>query len=278
MANDWLDLLPTIVRTPIAVYTRRADINRWWKQLLVWAGSGATNVVVTGAAGSGKTTFALSLHGQIREYEWSDPKVSNSVERHAISLGDWTRIFSVIPGQGIRDRELGLTEAFQKHGSLEGVIHLVDFGFTTIRTDVAMCKLIESGVNSTQKVREFNMENELQEFRRICDSIVNSVTNGRGPKWLIIAVNKADLFLENLEQAKMYYHPEGDGKFAVEVNKLLMRVGTDQLICKVIPLCSNLKPFEWNGYITNPMLKTFDEPQNYLRNLVAILSEVSNGK
>lgn len=273
---DWTDFLPTLVRMPITVYQNKKNINKWWKKLLVWSGKGQTNVVVTGAAGSGKTVFTTSLHGEIKDHEWENPVTSTAVERNAITLGDWTKIFSVLPGQHIAAREVGLHEAFNKHNGLDGVVHIVDFGYTTSRSDVASSKLIESGVDTIEKVRDYNLQNELIEFKGVCNLIANACANERGPKWLIIAVNKADLYLEELDKAKNYYHRDGMGPFVEEITSLIQRVGTNRLLLRTVPICPKPKPFEWNNQKKIPELKSFEEPTDYMKNFVAIVSEVSN--
>ncbi len=275
---DWTDLLPTVIRTPITVYQNKAQINKWWKKLLIWADKGDTNVVVTGAAGAGKTVFTTSLHGEIKDLDWVEPTTSTGVERQAVSLGDWTKIFSVIPGQDIAARGVGLNEAFNCHNGLDGVVHVVDYGYTTSRSEVAAQVLIERGVGSIQDVRDYNLQQELEEFKKVCELIANAWVNNRGPKWLIIAVNKADLYFDQLDHAKRYYHLDGASLFVDEIKRLLQRVGSNHLKCRVVPICPKPKPFEWNNIKVMPQLKTFDEPTIYMKNFVHIVVEVSNGK
>lgn len=273
---DWTDLLPTAIRAPIGVYQNKEIINKWWKNLLVWADKGETNVVVTGAAGAGKTVFTTSLHGEIKDHEWEEPSNSTGVERSAVTLGDWTKIFSVIPGQNIAAREIGINEAFHTHSGLDGVVHVVDFGYTVSRSEVASSKLIEGGIDTIAKVRDYNLQSELEEFKKVCNLIINARANGRGPKWLIVAVNKADLYLEELEQAKSYYHKDGTGPFVEEIKTLLGRVGTEHFKFRTVPVCPKPKPFEWNNHKIKPQLESFEEPTNFMKNFVEIVSEVSD--
>ncbi|WP_288878055.1 hypothetical protein [uncultured Citrobacter sp.] len=275
---DWTDLLPTAVRAPIAIYKNKSNLNRWWKKLLVYIGTGDTNVVVTGGAGAGKTVLTTCHHGEVKDHEWKEPDASTMVERKAITVGEWTKVFSVVPGQDIHAREVALNEAFHKHSNLEGVVHVVDYGYTTIRASVVREKLVKSGIDTIQAIRDYNLGLELEEFKRVCDLIANACANGRGPKWIIIAVNKADLFLPELDQAKEYYHPDGSGPFVETLNRLMTRVGSNHLKCRVIPVCPKPKPYEWAGKMLKPALVTYAEPADYMKNFVSIMAEVSSGK
>lgn len=273
---DWTDLLPTVVKAPITIYQNKSHLHQWWKRLLVYAGRGDTNVVVTGAAGSGKSVLTLCHHGEVKDREWKDPGTSTTVEKKAISVGEWTKIFTVVPGQEILAREAALDEAFNKHKNLEGVLHVVDFGYTSVRSSVSEQKLRDKGYETLDSIRAYNLERELEEFKKVANLIATACAAGRGPKWLTIAVSKADLYFDKLEQAKMYYYPEGDSQFVDELNKLLKRVGSNNLKCRVVPVCPKPKPYVWGDTKISPQLVTFDEPANYMQNFIGILAEVSN--
>ncbi|HFG2121742.1 TPA: GTPase domain-containing protein [Vibrio cholerae] len=274
--SDWTDFLPTAVSAPIKVYQNQSLITKWWKKLLVHIDKGNTNVIVTGAAGAGKTVLTMCLHGEVKDHEWEEPQSSKSVEKEAISIGDWTKIFTVIPGQDMKEREIALNESFNKHQDLDGVIHVVDFGYTTIRSSVAESQMIESGTDSIAAIRDFNLNKELEEFKRLSDWIVNANANGRGPNWLVIAVNKADLYLDDLDDAKAYYHPDGSGPFKELLDSLMKRVGSNALTVKVVPVCPKPKPFTWGEEKVLPKLVSFEEPTEYMKNFVSMVAEASS--
>ncbi|WP_261881497.1 GTPase domain-containing protein [Vibrio coralliirubri] len=273
--TEWTMLL-SAVKAPYSVYKNWGTINKWYKKLLVWANKGETNVVVTGAAGAGKTELTNCLHGEIKNHDYQEPKTSQLVERHAISIGEMTRIYSVIPGQDIAAREQGLNEAFNKHKGLEGVVHLVDYGFTTNRSTVVEEALIADGVETIEQIREYNRKNELDEFKRVCDRIAASISDKKGPKWLVIAVNKSDLYLDTLNDAQRYYDLNGSSLFVDEISKLQKRVGTQNLKCYVVPVCTRAKPFIWNNIEVTPKLETFQESTILMRNLVQTIAEADN--
>lgn len=49
--------------------------------MLVFIGTGDTNVVVTGGAGAGKTVLTTCHHGEVKDQEWEEPNASTMVEK-----------------------------------------------------------------------------------------------------------------------------------------------------------------------------------------------------
>ncbi len=97
--EDWDDILPKTIKVPLTVYKHRHEIQKWWTKLIVLAGKGDTNVVVTGRATVGKSVLTAQLHGEASAIAYVLPQPSTSVETEAIQLGEWTKIVRVIPGQ-----------------------------------------------------------------------------------------------------------------------------------------------------------------------------------
>lgn len=279
--SDWTDMLPSVVKAPITIYKNKQLIHKWWKKLQVYVGMGKTNILVTGAAGAGKTVLATCYHGEVRDMDWEDPETSTGIENLPITIGEWTQIVTVLPGQDIKSRSIGLSNALHKGTSIEGVIHVVDFGFTTIRSDFSQKVSIEAGIETIEALRKTNLEQELIEFKKICEHIKTARNNGNGPKWLVIAVNKADLYLDELDEAKKYYHKDGIGPFVDELKSLIATIGQHNIVCKTIPVCPKPKPYSWNGVEIKPQLTTFKEPSEYMCNFSSIIaktsSEVTNG-
>ncbi|MCQ1056919.1 hypothetical protein LRP52_02390 [Photobacterium sp. ZSDE20] len=273
---DWTDLLPTALRAPVMAYQNKSQLHEWWKRLLVYAGRGDTNVVVTGVAGAGKSVLTLCQHGEVKDHEWEEPGTSTEAEKKAITVGEWTQIFTVVPGQEIAAREAALDEAFNKHKNLEGVVHVVDWGFTSVRSSVTEQKLRDAGYDTLEALRDYNLQRELEEFKKVANLIATACATGRGPKWITIAVSKADLYFDKLDDAKMYYYPEGSSPFVNELNSLIKRVGSNNIKCRVVPVCPKPKPYVWGETKVSPQLITFDEPANYMKNFISILAEVSH--
>ncbi|MGE6447933.1 hypothetical protein [Pseudoalteromonas tetraodonis] len=273
--SDWTDMLPSAVKTPITIYKNKKFLHKWWKRLQVSAGMGQTNILITGAAGAGKTVLATCYHGEVKDMEWEEPETSNDIENLPITIGEWTQIVTVLPGQDIKARSIGLTKTLHRGTSIEGIIHVVDFGYTSIRSEFSQKASVESGIETIDDLRKVNLERELTEFKKICEHIKTANNNGNGPKWLVIAVNKADLYLDELDDAKKYYHQDGQGPFVEELKSLIGNIGKQNIVCKTIPVCPKPKPYTWNGVEITPQLTTFKEPSEYMRNFSSIIAKTS---
>lgn len=248
--EKWSDIAPSFIRVPITAYKYRTTIQKWWKKALAYANRGNTNVVVLGRSNVGKSVMMAYLYGESNDMSWKLPKeASNEVEVGTLTLGAWTKLIRVIPGQGFAKRFKGLNEAFNKHENLEGVIYVVDWGYTDQRDPVAKNIYIEDDkIDSIDKLRELNLSEELQDFRTVCNKIKEAFAIGKAPKWLLIVANKADLFFDEneLNKAQNYYHPKGQSPFSKIIQELLEQVGEQNLKCASLPLCSYEKSLEWN--------------------------------
>jgi hypothetical protein len=206
----------TTGRIAYFTYTKRQLIQEYWKKLWVWVGKCQTNVLVLGAAGAGTSVLVASWNGEANKSEWQPPGPSSSAETSPITIGDWTKVVRVLPGQMSEQRELGLAEAFQVHQELEGIIYVVDWGYTTIRDNAAKLLLQNNGLTTIEAIRKRHLADELTEFRRVLSHIRTSFATKKRPKWLAIALNKVDLYSNRLAEAELYYHPDGDSEFAKE--------------------------------------------------------------
>ena len=213
-------------------------------------GKGNTNIVITGRSSVGKTVLHSRMRGITEDYAYEIPEIpSRDVESSVVTVKDWSQIVRVIPGQGIQERYLGLYEAFSSHDDLDGVVYVVDWGFTQVRDTVVERKMIEDGIDSIAKIRQFNLDREVEDFAIICSKIKENFARCRRPKWLLIAVNKADLFMEDLDQAKKYYHPTSVSQFTTLLGDLQDSVGSQNLRCGSVPVSSSIKN-RWNKRIT----------------------------
>jgi len=274
----WSDIIPSVLRVPLAVHRHRKLIQKWWTHLSAKSGLLAkTDVVVTGRSAVGKTVLSSKLHGMASDINWELPGPSTDVETNVIPLGDWSDIVRVIPGQSSLQRAEGLHEAFNSHKSLRGVIHVVDWGYTPERQAVIVEKRIkEDKLISVDDWREHNLPIEVQEFSKVCEKIRESYARCGSPTWLIVAVNKADLFTKNLDCAQKYYHPQGNSDFSQNVQKLLSDIGNLSFKVKIVPVSSWDRDFSWNGEIVKSNIGGTDASRALFRNFVRSVAEIDS--
>ncbi len=195
----------------------------------------------------GKSVLSARLHGEAGNLDWKLPDTSNDIERKAIQLGEWTKIVTATPGHTSEERDKAFHEAFSKHQDLEGVLYVTNWGYTSVRDNTIREKLIkEDGIDNIQKLREYNLNNELKDFEQVCIRIREAHACGRGPSWLAIAVNKADLFFQEIDEVQKYYHPSSNSSFTKSIHKMLDYIGKNNIKCISLPVCSYEEDFTWN--------------------------------
>lgn len=248
--DNWSDIVPSIIRVPMYAYKYRYFIQKMWTKLFVAAGGGNTNVLIAGRPTAGKSVLSASLHGEARNISWQLPPTSSDVEKKAIQLGHWTKVVTVIPGHTSEERDKAFHEAFSVHEDLEGVIYVANWGFTHVRDETIAKKMIEEdGVETIEQLREYNLKKELRDFEQVCARIREAHACKRGPTWLAIAVNKADLFYKDLDAAQKYYHPLATSQFTEIMNDMVNYVGKNNIHCVSMPICSYEEDFVWNGHV-----------------------------
>ncbi len=274
----WSEIVPTVLRIPISAYKHRHRIVDWWKRLVVAAGKGRTEIVVTGHSASGKSLLTCRMRGVTEDLMWDPPALSRDIETSIIEVGKWAQIVRIIPGQGSQERDLGLHEAFSTHENLNGVIHVVDYGYTPQRDTAVRKDLIERyGYDTLEKIRMYNLQIELEEIKFVFNRIHESINRCGHPLWLLVAVNKADLFTTKIDEAQRYYHPVLDSAFTSILHDLLKKVGSDNIICDVVPVSSWDADFEWNGEVVPSNIGGTSASRAMMRNFIQMLSALSEG-
>lgn len=275
--DSWTDLVPTVIKPVVYAYKYRKFIQDYWKRAQVKVGLGKPSVIVTGRAGVGKSVLASHYHGEANSLDWSEPGTSLDVEIKPITIGDWTKIVAVIPGQNSVERARALDEALNQSNDLDGVIHVVDWGYTSIRESAVKKDMIErAGIDTVDKIRAHNMQLELNDFDSMLEKLTMAIANKRGPKWLVIAVNKIDLFERDLSEAEDYYHPECNSVFADKIKSLYENVGKQNIKVISLPVCSMPEPFEWNGQTVSAQIDSISKQRNYLRVFIDKVSALQN--
>lgn len=271
--SDWTDIIPSFARAPLLAYNHRHAIQEYWKKLMAATDVGHTQIVITGRAGAGKSVLRDRLLDIVAKRNWEDPGFSTKVETHAIRVGEWHKIVRVIPGQEERSHHDGMKEAFSSHDDLEGVIHVVDWGFTLVRNATIQKKMIdEDKIATLKQLRELNMKAEVDYFRMVCKRVAEYAHTRNKRLWLLLAATKADLYLDELGAAQRYYHPELNGYFKDVLSAATKGVG---IRVGAAPICGIREDFCWNTETHRPKLTTTSAETALSRNFVTELVKLS---
>lgn len=255
-------------------YKGRDDAKDAWSRVF-----GKKRIVFTGLSGVGKSVLLDFLTGKGFEQGYQPPKPSQSVEKGKLSKRlktDKPRMaISVLPGQDDFPRLQGLDEIFLGKKGVDGVIHVVSNGFIDERSSVAKSSLIkESGLETIEQFRQYQLKKELTDLDETCEIIRKSIHKHQKPKWLLVAVTKADLFYDKLDEAREYYSPSSKSKFAKRLKELQIQVGTDNFRWETVPVCTWLDDFEWNNEKQPSVLKV-DERDHFIANFAAEMANYS---
>lgn len=275
MPIEWYTPVTYAVRAVKAGYENRHAIQSYWTRAKAHLDMGKTQILITGAPSAGKTILSGQMHGKARALYYDNPGASFKVETDAIKLGEWTRLVRVLPGQ-VSLRASGELEAFSANDSLEGVVHVVNWGFSSPRDPAVQASLVgRDGIRTIDQLREYNKTVELEALRADLDNIRRLHHAHRRPKWMIIAVNKVDLFPGELDKALLYYHKEGVGPFASAIKSLEADLGAANFKIYTIQVCANEENFAYNGEVVVSGLERGAKDE-MLRNFVNSVSHVAD--
>ncbi|WP_158680869.1 hypothetical protein [Micropruina glycogenica] len=145
---------------------------------------------------------------------------------------------TTVPGQDGRVRHALLEELFGSQTILDGVIHVVANGFDHIWPVTA--DAVAAGVTPFDRPTLIarNRAQEVRAFDDICSRIQGKhyMTPNAAPKWLLVIVNKVDLYWSEIEAARNRYYIHGDSDFSSIARELLQRVGTNRLQYRMLPV------------------------------------------
>lgn len=244
---EWTTAASFTARTSINAFKHRFFLQEWWKKALAHFDIGSTEILVTGRPNVGKTILVKQLEGSARQVNFELPNESFTVENDAVRFGNKTKLLRTLPGQTSLVRLKGINTTFHENTNLIGIIHTVDFGFTIPRDSTIRKSLLEeSNINTIQKLREYNLVNEIDELLKLTTNIEQSIVRQQSPKWLLIAVNKTDLYKDELDDALDFYHPLGKSAFSRELQRMQANIGKNHFPIYVAATCSHKENFIWN--------------------------------
>lgn len=277
--GSWSDLLGP-AKIPFTLYKHRKWIHEWGLRGVhaVKKDFLDTRVVIIGRAAVGKTVLYDRMRGAVNDFNWKEPAASIEVESDIIKVGHWAKVVRVIPGDTSRERDLGLNKAFNDNPKLEGVIYVVDWGYTRPREQVDVERLIANrGIDTVEKLRAYNLALEQDDLEMMCERIRSLHAQHRRPKWFLIAATKADLNVNALNEMKAYYHPKLDTDFTrILKDRLLHPRGLDSIRHAAVPVSGMREPFEWNGTIVPSQITSDAQFRQLQQAFVATLGALAD--
>lgn len=236
-----------------AAIRNREEIAGAWSRLVNRILGKHSQLAMTGMPGAGKSVLLDHLTGQAFDAKYKPPSTSAQVERETLRRSGQRLGLAVLPGQSTPSRLRGIDELFLGKKLVRGVVHVVSFGYTETRSDFAVEEMKERDLDA---LREIRLEEELRDLQATCESIRSHWNRHHEALWLMVAVNKVDLYSDtaSLEAAYARYGKNSAGPFTDVVNELTRQVGADNFEWQSMPVCSWLEDFKWAGKIVESKL------------------------
>ncbi|CAM5262623.1 hypothetical protein GCM10010329_04120 [Streptomyces spiroverticillatus] len=212
-------------------------------------------IALTGEPGAGKSVLFDALSGHTGVGDAESRRSPDREEGHRTFLLGSTKLrvsAMVVPGQESLQRERAMNRILSENTSPKGLIHVVCWGHNKV-WDRTGQRALERNVRapdgsiSADGTRDWHLEKELVDFEKICDRIIETGAATRGLRWVIVAVTKADLFWNRIEEARDYYVPGSDSAghhhsaesgFCTMLRDLMDH--NDRLRVAVVPMSSQL--------------------------------------
>jgi len=136
--------------------------------------------------------------------------------------------FLVVPGDNAATRLGALDQVFHDE-PVDGVIHVVANGYATPRRTAGT-------TGRATASREELLAAELEDWAITAHRIASMAVRRDKPVWLVIAVTKADLYPDDLDEAVRYYSPGSGSPFGDKVDELRALAGGAKLSVDVLPV------------------------------------------
>ena len=243
MVDPW-SVAALAVKVLPEAYANRTEIAKLWLRISAKLTDRDHTIAITGMPGVGKTVLFDHLTSDIALGYTPEHSPSRTAESDRLYRAGAVQALTVVPGQVSPERHTTLDGLFAGKRKVDGVIHVVSNGFTTLRTE-ADRYIQESGL-SLNDFRNQQRQAELVDFDETANYIRGSARKNGRPTWLAIVVDKADLFWtdQELAEAKRHYALPG-GTFHEKVAGLASQLGKDKFSIEFLPVCAWLEDFNW---------------------------------
>lgn len=251
------------------IYDNKDEIKSFWKFLINIFSK--KNIAITGKPDVGKSVLLHYLNEEGYKKNYRPPNESKAAEKSAVKIGEKKAILTTVPGQDSNPR-VQVTNDFLNSSPLDGIIHVVSYGFSSPRHKLEKETLILKGYKTVEDLRNAQLKYELEDLRKTCNFIRESIIKHKKPIWMIIVVAKVDLYFDKINDAEKYYSPYIDNEFSSILKELQGKVGTDNFEWVTTPLCTWMEDFSWNGQVINSS-KDFEKRDFYINQFQRLLGD-----
>ena len=187
-------------------------------------------VAVTGMTGVGKSQLADRLARRTAGESVAEVGSATMERRTRRSSGLRGFRFLVVPGDNAATRLGALDEVFHDE-PVDGVLHVVANGYATPRRAAGT-------TGAAEATREEQLAAELEDWSITAHRIASMAVRRDKPIWLVIAVTKADLYPDTIDDVVHYYSPGSGTPFGAKVDELRALAGGAKLSVDVLPVSS----------------------------------------
>jgi energy-coupling factor transporter ATP-binding protein EcfA2 len=212
----------TIPTAGVQLYKHRDEIRGIWQRIDNRLRGEKAIVAVTGLPGVGKSVLVDHLTGVAASERYHPPDQSRLVERGLRRARGLRMLLRVIPGQESPIRIQGFGDLFNAKRPVAGLIHVVANGFSDVRSDYAKTQL-----HNQMNLAEFKasqLEAEIDDLKVTLEYVRAAMQRRSDPFWIVVAVNKADLFAadQDFTRAQRHY-THADGRFSQQIEAFAKR-------------------------------------------------------